>query len=99
MKLKEMINEKKFKKDMLDFLGFNDAGGTFLKEQYGDGSWHKIKKSFLNDIICILDNCREETVLDVVKDEDMVLMVFTKEDAKKIRKIASLMGLAWVERI
>lgn len=59
MKLSKMIDEKKFKKDMKDYLGFNDKAGTHIFEQWGDSSLRKIKTGIISDILFILDDCRK----------------------------------------
>lgn len=99
MKLSEMIDEKKFRNDMIEFFGFKDKGGTYLKEQQGDGSWHKIKKSIINDIISVLDSCRKKTLVDTIIESNQTIMIFDNKDAKEITHILNTLGISWIERV
>ena len=63
--LSDLINEDKFKNDLLEYFGFKDATGTHIWEQTGDYEsldklkMQKIKKNFIDGIIMILDSCRK----------------------------------------
>ena len=63
--LDESIDTEKFRKELMEYFGFADRVGTHIWEQTGDYTntknppIKKIKKSFVNEIITVLDSCRK----------------------------------------
>lgn len=63
--LDENIDVEKFRKELMEYFGFADGVGTHIWEQTGDYTntknppIKKIKKSFVNEIITVLDSCRK----------------------------------------
>ena len=85
MKLKEMINEKKFKKDMIDFGCSNKDSEEILM--------------VLDSCRKEIESPQSVTeLLNIVAGDD-VLMLFSKEDAEQVRKFLRENKIAFIERV